>query len=190
MKSFEEKIIIKELHDIKKLLAFIKENKYKYFATSTKYENEFFNNYYELLYDRNKLLFNDKYIKFFDIITKAIDDFHDLSAFYEIRLLMETRIKYINNETTYDFTRSFFLCDMSKYLQVYAYYNHLRIDEYDKLLSYLFNNCDEIIDWTIMNGVLENIYVNKYLYKTIKKDYYSIITTYINEKIRNKPVLK
>ena len=114
----------------------------------------------------------------FEIITKILSHYKDVNAFYDIRCLMDIRSKYLDLVHDGDMNKEYDISKISKYIIAYAYYNNMPMYEVDNMLSYLYNNYSEVLDWCIMNNGLSNAsfeyYNNKSnrIYSTIKKNFY------------------
>ncbi len=182
--------------DMISFLEYAKEYRYMYFLTDKSLENEFFNKCNYILLKSDVLLFNNKYVQLFEIITKILSHYKDVNAFYDIRCLMDIRSKYLDLVHDGDMNKEYDISKISKYIIAYAYYNNMPMYEVDNMLSYLYNNYSEVLDWCIMNNGLSNAsfeyYNNKSnrIYSTIKKNFYMHALNYLVSKTSNKQIIK
>ena len=186
----------KRVSDMISFLEYAKEYRYMYFLTDKSLENEFFNKCNYILLKCDVLLFNNKYVQLFEIITKILSHYKDVNAFYDIRCLMDIRSKYLDLVHDGDMNKEYDISKISKYIIAYAYYNNMPMYEVDNMLSYLYNNYSEVLDWCIMNNGLSNAsfeyYNNKSnrIYSTIKKNFYMHALNYLVSKTSNKQIIK
>ena len=186
----------KRVSDMISFLEYAKEYRYMYFLTDKSLENEFFNKCNYILLKSDVLLFNNKYVQLFEIITKILSHYKDVNAFYDIRCLMDIRSKYLDLVHDGDMNKEYDISKISKYIIAYAYYNNMPMYEVDNMLSYLYNNYSEVLDWCIMNNGLSNAsfeyYNNKSnrIYSTIKKNFYMHALNYLVSKTSNKQIIK
>lgn len=180
-----------KIANVESLISLIRQEKDMFFERSRKLENYFFKHCYYILLSKNSLLFSENYIKCFEIIMKAVSMYKDVNAFYDIRLLMETRSKYL--ERVHDITMiiEYDICKYSKYLISYAYYYNIDNYTFDKMLNYLCNNYDELLDYCDFNeGSIKMDTLYGRVPESFKCDFYPYITNYILGKVNDKRIIK
>lgn len=180
----------KRIENTQDLIKDIKLFKEMYFNLDKELEKDFFNNYINILLYRNTILFNDRYVEMFNVITRALNNYRDVNAFYDIRCLIEIRNKYIELLHDGDMNKENDICKLSKYLMAYTYYNNLKCSEFDIIMEYLLDNYYEILDWCIMNKGVSVIKTYTREYYSIKNDFYLYVINYLMSQLNNKQIIK